>query len=165
MNDDNKTEISDENNKNNEQVTGNSVYQMEKANKKPIALYIEIAFILVGIILLAIGSLQLKSIAHVKWNGFTEIAFPLGIIFLVFPGLLYFEKLREKTFAIIVLVIFIIGLVMTSILLGPYKMFTVHFGLLGDVIAEYIIGLFFIVFFVSHLTKKHVIEKYKTKIK
>ncbi len=162
MDEDNKTEITDENNKNKEEEANNKVNQMEVTNKKPIALYIEIAFILVGIILLAVGSLQLKSIAHVKWNKVTEIAFPLGLIFIVSPGLLYFKRLREKTFSIIILIIFAIGAIMTYILLGPYKMFTVHFGLLGDVIAEYIIGLFFIVFFVSHLTKKHVIEKYKT---
>ena len=133
--------------------------QENKKTKKPdIELYIEIAFIIVGIILLAVGSLQVKSIAHAKWNGFTDIFFPLGIIFIVSPGLLHFKKLRTKNFAISIIIVLLIGILIMYILLVPYKMFTVHFGLLGDVIAEYVIGLFFIIFFVSHLTKKRLLK-------
>ncbi len=137
----------------------NNNQENKKAKKPDIGLYIEIAFIIAGIILLAVGSLQVKSIAHAKWNGFTDVFFPLGIIFIVSPGLLHFKKLRTKNFAISIIIVLLIGILIIYILLFPYKMFTVHFGLLGDVIAEYVIGLFFIVFFVSHLTKKHLLKE------
>lgn len=145
------------NGNNNESNTENN--KIEKTKKPDIALYIEIALIIAGIILVIIGSLQIKSIAHAKWNDFTDVFFPLGIIFIVSPGLLYFKKLREKNFIISIIIILLIGILIMYILLAPYKMFVVHLGLLGDVIAEYIIGLFFIIFFVSHLTKKHLLKK------
>ncbi len=146
------------NNQDNESIN-NVNNKNQNAKKSDIALYVEIAFIIVGIILLAIGSLQLKSIGHAKWNDFTDIFFPLGIIFIVSPGLLHFRKLRTKKFAMYILIVLLIGILIMYILLVPYKMFIIHFGLLGDVIAEYIIGLFFIIFFVSHLTKKRLLKK------
>ncbi len=150
-NENNNQEVNTENNNENNKI--------EKTKKPDIAFYIEIAFIIAGIILVVIGSLQIKSIAHAKWNDFTDVFFPLGIIFIVSPGLLYFKKLREKKFVISIIILLLIGILIMYILLVPYKMFVVHLGLLGDVIAEYIIGLFFIIFFVSHLTKKHLLKK------
>lgn len=155
-NENNDQEVNTENN--NQEINNNN-NKIEKTKKPDIAFYIEIAFIIAGIILVVIGSLQIKSIAHAKWNDFTDVFFPLGIIFIVSPGLLYFKKLREKNFAISIIIILLIGILIMYILLVPYKMFIVHLGLLGDVIAEYIIGLFFIIFFVSHLTKKHLLKK------
>jgi hypothetical protein len=37
-------------------------------------------------------------------------------------------------------------------------MFSVHFGLLGDVIVEYLIGIFLVIFMISHLTKVHLMK-------
>lgn len=126
--------------------------------KKPIALYIELGILIVGIILIIIASVQIKSIGHVKWNEFSEIALPLGIIFIASPAILYFKRLRSLKPELVILIIVIIGIILEYYLLGPYKMFTVHFGLLGDVIVEYLIGIFFVIFMVSHLTKVHLLK-------
>jgi hypothetical protein len=131
----------------------------EKSNIK---LYIEIAVILVGIILIAVASIQVKGIAHVKWNDFTEIALPLSIIFIASPAVLYFKRLREMKPAIAVVIIMLVGILILYILLVPYKMFTVHFGLLGDVIVEYLIGIFLLIFMVSHMTKVHLLKNNKS---
>lgn len=125
---------------------------------KNVKLYIEIGIAIVGIILIIIASVQIKGIAHVKWNEFSEIALPLSIVFIVSPAFLYFKKLRSLKPGLTILVIVIIGIVLLYYLLVPYKMFVVHFGLLGDVIVEYLIGLFFILFMVSHLTKVHLMK-------
>jgi hypothetical protein len=126
--------------------------------KSNVKLYIEIGVIIVGLILMIVASVQIKSIAHVKWNEFSEIALPLSIVFIVSPAFLYFKKLRSLKPGLTILVIVIIGIVLLYYLLVPYKMFVVHFGLLGDVIVEYLIGLFFILFMVSHLTKVHLMK-------
>jgi len=126
--------------------------------KKPIRLYIELGILIVGIILIIIASVQIKSIAHVKWNEFSEIALPLGIVFIASPAILYFKRLRSLKPGLVVLIIVLIGIILEYYLLGPYKMFTVHFGLLGDVIVEYLIGIFFVIFMVSHLTKVHLLK-------
>jgi hypothetical protein len=126
-----------------------------KSNKMQ---YIEIGIIIVGIILIAIASVQIKSIAHVKWNDFSEVALPLSIIFIVTPSLLYFKKLRSMKPALSITIIVIIGIVLLYYLLGPYKMFVVRFGLLGDVIVEYLIGIFLLIFMVSHMTKVHLLK-------
>ncbi len=126
--------------------------------KKNVKLYIEIGIVIVGIILIIISSIQIKSIAHVKWNDFSEVALPLSIIFIVSPAFLYFKKLRSLKPGIVLLIIVIIGIILLYYLLGPYRMFTVHFGLLGDVIVEYLIGIFMVIFMVSHLTKAHLMK-------
>ena len=134
----------------------------EIKSKSNIKLYIEIAVILVGIILIAVASIQVKGIAHVKWNDFTEIALPLSIILIASPAVLYFKKLREMKPAIAVVIIMLVGILILYILLVPYKMFTVHFGLLGDVIVEYLIGIFLLIFMVSHMTKVHLLKNNKS---
>ena len=126
--------------------------------KSNVKLYIEIGIIMVGLILMIVASVQIKSIAHVKWNEFSEIALPLSIAFIVSPAFLYFKKLRSLKPVLTILVIVIIGIVLLYYLLVQYKMFVVHFGLLGDIIVEYLIGLFFILFMVSHLTKVHLMK-------
>jgi hypothetical protein len=127
-------------------------------SKKPIRLYIELGILIVGIILIIVASVQIKSIAHVKWNDFSEIALPLSIIFIASPAILYFKRLRSLKPGLVVLIIVLIGIILLYYLLAPYKMFTVHFGLLGDVIVEYLIGIFFVIFMVSHLTKVHLLK-------
>ncbi|WP_337860774.1 hypothetical protein [Ferroplasma sp.] len=152
---------------NNENVAGveESKQNQQTVNAKPekpksdIKLYIELGIIIVGLILIIIASVQIKDIGHVKWNSVTEIAFPLSIILIITPAFLYFEKLRSLKPALVILIMVLVGISTLYILLGPYKMFTVHFGLLGDVIVEYLIGIFFIVFMVSHLTKVHLLKK------
>ncbi|WP_298274806.1 hypothetical protein [Ferroplasma sp.] len=139
----------------------NTVPPKEPKNKSNVKLYIEIVIILIGIILIAVASVQVKSIGHVKWNGFSEIAFPLSIIFMVSPAVLYFKKLRSMKPAIAVIIIMLVGILLMYILLVPYKMFTVHFGLLGDVIVEYLIGVFLLIFMVSHMTKVHLMKNNK----
>jgi cation transport ATPase len=165
--------MADQNNENSGNGTGqvadqdtsaqqNTVPQKEPKNQSNVKLYIEIVIILIGIILIAVASVQVKSIGHVKWNGFSEIAFPLSIIFIVSPAILYFKKLRAMKPAIAVIIIMLVGILLMYILLVPYKMFTVHFGLLGDVIVEYLIGVFLLIFMVSHMTKVHLMKNNKS---
>lgn len=125
---------------------------------KHVKLYIEIGIVIVGIILIIIASVQIKSIAHVKWNEFSEIALPLSIIFIVLPSLLYFKKLRSLKPALTLVIIAVIGIILLYYLLAPYKMFSVRFGLLGDVLVEYLIGIFLVIFMISHLTKVHLMK-------
>jgi hypothetical protein len=168
MSDQNKEDLNENQNysNENENASGSSTNPQDQqpvstppAKPKPnTKLYIEIGIVIVGIILMAVASIQIKSIAHVKWNEFSEILLILGIIFIVSPSFLYFKILRSIKPVIAIIVIVGIGILLLYYLLVPYKMFTVHFGLLGDVIVEYLIGLFFIIFMVSHLTKVHFMK-------
>ncbi len=142
-----------------EQQTTTSKNEIKE--KSNVRLYIEIGVMMVGIILIAVASIQVKGIAHVKWNDFTEVALPLSIILIASPAVLYFKRLREMKPAIVVIIIMLVGILLLYILLGPYKMFTVHFGLLGDVIVEYLIGIFLLIFMVAHMTKVHLLKNSK----
>ncbi len=132
--------------------------QNNVSSKNNMKLYIEIALMLVGIILIAIASIQVKSIADVKWYGSTEVAFPLGIILIASPAVLYIKKFRNRKPAMVVIIMMLIGILLLYILLIPYKMFTVRFGLLGDVIVEYLIGIFLLIFMISHMARSHLLK-------
>jgi hypothetical protein len=143
-----------------EQETTSSKNEIKE--KSNIRLYIEIGVIVVGIILIAVASIQVKGIINTKFNVYSEIALTLSIIFIASPAVLYFKKLREMKPAIVVIAIMLVGILILYILLVPYKLVTVHFGLLGDVMVEYIIGVFLLIFMVSHMTKVHLLKNSKS---
>ncbi|KJE49151.1 MULTISPECIES: hypothetical protein [Acidiplasma] len=157
-NENTENEIKAENISSDENVESTQVINEKPKGNNKALFYIELGILLVAIILIGIASLQFDKIGHVKINGFTEVAFPLGLIFIAFPSLFYFEKLRHKNPAIVILIIFLIGIILIYVLLGPYKMFTVHLRLLGAVMAEYIIGFFMLMHHISY-ERKHIIKE------
>ncbi len=90
----------------------------------------ESLILIIGIILIAMASFNVGRIAGVKFNDFTDIAFPLSFIFIVSPLVLYFKRLRTRNIFLSVIILLIIGIVLLYYLIFPYKMFVIHFDLL-----------------------------------
>ena len=166
-NEDSRNETDSETEKNMEQKSETGKQQTTTSKngikeKSNIKFYIEIGVIVVGIILIAVASIQVKGIINTKFNGYSEVALALSIIFIASPAFLYFKRLREMKPAIVVIIIMLVGILILYILLVPYKLVTVHFGLLGDVIVEYLIGVFLLIFMVAHMTKVHLLKNSKS---